>query len=145
MIYEIINPSDPVTIEADDDKVAAAAVFFLGEGAYGVRSADGRNVLPVLAFAGERAAVEWLEEHGIVENFVSSMRLPIALALQSAIVCRAADRVDLIASVKAGGGDTDAALAAWNETKRTSMNDICGRAHSLARVMRRNGAEAVDA
>lgn len=34
MIYNIINPSDPYTIAADDFEVAAVACFVLGEGAY---------------------------------------------------------------------------------------------------------------
>jgi hypothetical protein len=37
--YEISNPSDPITIQADDDMVAAAAGLLLGEGRYGIKRA----------------------------------------------------------------------------------------------------------
>ena len=36
-IYELINPSDPVTFVGKDDTVAAMAVLFLGRGMFGQR------------------------------------------------------------------------------------------------------------
>lgn len=36
MIYEVINPSDVVTFEADDLAIARAAVLLVGRGQYGI-------------------------------------------------------------------------------------------------------------
>ena len=43
VLYEIINPSDPYTLKADDFKIAAAACLILGDGQYGLESEDGKE------------------------------------------------------------------------------------------------------
>lgn len=62
MIYEIINPSDKVMIEADNFLIAAAAVLLLGRGRYGLRKVypkDGdERFVPVLIFGGD----EWIDD-----------------------------------------------------------------------------------
>lgn len=59
MIYEIINPSDPYTIEGDDIAVVCVATAILGEGAYGLQTADGAEVMPILLFGRDET---WFPE-----------------------------------------------------------------------------------
>lgn len=54
MKFEIINPSDPYTMEADDLEIAAVSVSFLGDGKYaleGIDDAQGNNV-PMFLLGG---------------------------------------------------------------------------------------------
>ncbi len=51
MKFEIINPSDPYTMEADDLEIAAVAISILGNGKYplnGLGDAAGQDVPPFL-------------------------------------------------------------------------------------------------
>jgi hypothetical protein len=61
MKFEIINPSDPYTMEADDLEIAAVAVSILGNGKYplkGLDDARGQDV-PAFLFGGHN---EWFTE-----------------------------------------------------------------------------------
>ena len=119
MRYEIINPSDPYTIEGDFSAVAAA-VLLLGEGAYGAEPIDPSpelwRKLPVLFVA----------------------RKPLEVFKQ--IVGR--DFEEIVEQ------DRDAVIAALRTVtlgrkERSSMNDIGGRAGRLADALEKKRAAKV--
>lgn len=131
MIYEVINPSDAVTFEAPSDRIAQLATLLLGEGAYGLEREDGaRDVLPIFLFGG---ADQWLSEH-FPEGYgeaVDADGLEIAKALRSLGYCKVRDRKAMIAAI----GTDAAALARWNDVKRSSLNNIGKRAQQIAEAL----------
>lgn len=133
-VYEIINPSDPITFECDDDDVARVAALVLGRGAYGVQREDGERVLPVLRFGGFD---EWYKAFTArvgctLNGWIRGNRGRMAVALDTTAVCSLSNRKALLAATK---GDPEA-VARWNEEKRSSMNNICKAARALAKNYR---------
>jgi hypothetical protein len=132
MIYEISNPSDCVTIESDDESAAAISVLLIGQGGCGLTREDGESALPIMLFGGEEHLKALLAEHGIgegleyadLDEYIRANRLAMASALNSAIYCSMSDRKGIAAAVKAVGGDYQKAMAAFNDEKRTSLNNI---------------------
>lgn len=135
MIYDVINPSDPVTIEADTPLVAGLAVLALGHGKFAAVDEDGSTAIPLMLFGGMAAVNEWLAAVGYEGELSAALaehRAAIAACLRTAMVASISERRGLTAALAAGGGDTAAALAAFNEDRRSSMNNICGRAALIA-------------
>lgn len=129
MIYDIINPSDPVTIEADDLAVAQAACLLLGEGRYGLTNTEGKEVLPLCVFAGQYE--EWAKGQNFdLKDILENRREQVVACLRSAMCCDISDRTAIVAAV----GTDPEALARYNDAKRSSLNDICGRAAALAKA-----------
>lgn len=113
MVYEIVNPSDPYTLEAGDLKIAAIACVLLGQGQYALRTLEGETVVPLFLFGG--ANVWFMEKFGtsLQEVYDSIMdNSPAALA-----AC--------LESVKMPDG-----------RERSSMNDIGGYAAEMAGKIR---------
>lgn len=75
MKFEIVNPSDPYTMEADDLQIAAVAVCLLGNGKYmakGQGRDDGQDV-PFFLFGG---VDEWfIEKFGMDYGVTASHAL----------------------------------------------------------------------
>ena len=129
MIYDIINPSDDVTIETDDLDVARAVCLFLGEGKYGLNDEEGNEAMPLLFLGGMD---EFCEATGFdYPSTVRNQRAKFIACLRSAMCCRVSERKAIRAAV---GDDLDA-LARYNDVKRTSLNDIAGYAHSVAKQL----------
>lgn len=117
-IYEIINPSDCCTFEAPTHEVATLVVFILGEGQYGGRSATCDEV-PIFIFGG---AAEWYAKT-FGRDFAAGLdafKPELVTSLRSLIYCDVGTR----AAILAAGGD----LAKFNDSKRSSLNNIGGRA-----------------
>lgn len=150
MIYEVSNPSDRVTIEADDDKVAIAAVLLVGQGQMGLDREDGQDTFPVLLLASEKQVNDVLTEKGFADGvegykrFLEQNMEPVAACLASAAVCSIKERKGVLKVIAGSGRDPAEALAEWNETQRTSLNDICGVAHSYAQALRKKVAKDSD-
>lgn len=131
-VYEVINPSDAVTFEADDPRIAILAGAFVGDGRYGVRDDKGNDPgLPLFLFGG---CGDWLESEGLL----AFARTPeggakLAAALDSFVCCSIANRK----AIRAAVGNDPEAMARFNEEKRTSMNNICGRARKIAATLRK--------
>lgn len=147
MIYEVSNPSDRVTIEADDDKVAIAAVLLIGEGQMGLDREDGQDTFPVLLLASHQQVEDTLIAKGFADGvkgyseFVGKNLEAVAACLASAAVCSISERKGVLKVIEGSGRDPAVALAEWNETQRTSLNDICGVAHSYAKALREKAAK----
>lgn len=132
MIYEIINPSDPVTIEADDLLVAQVATLLIGSGNMGLRDECDEAVLPIFLFGG---LDEWLASKGLggedgLNGYIESHRAELSACLLSAACCKLGVRRALLKAM-AGAPDPQESIRAYNEEQRSSLNDICGFAHEL--------------
>lgn len=147
MIYEIINPSDAVTIEAEDSLLASVAVIILGEGAYGLYDEDDRAVLPIFRFSDPEKLMRWLSDNGIspdkIDEFYAKNGEEMATILESVVYGKVADRKAILAMTKnMTKTDKAKALADYNDEKRSSMNDIGTAALALAKVFRQKAAAA---
>lgn len=118
MKFEIINPSDPYTIEADDLEIAAVAVSLLGDGKYplvGLGDAAGQDMPPFL-FGGHD---EWF-----IENFGGDFEE----VGRKVITHRLDALIHSFDSVK------------LEVAQRSSINDIGGYAASWAERLRKRQA-----
>jgi len=141
MLYEIGNPSDCVTFEAHDDKIAAAVVLLLGSGQYFLnREDDSRVDVPVLLFVrDEKAADEMLNEYfgGDYGAYVSGNKPAIAEALESCLCMSFSSRKTVAMAGEHMSADEFVKYKAKvNEERRSSMNNICGRAYHYAKQLR---------
>lgn len=126
MLFEVINPSDSVTLEAEDVDVARAVCLLLGEGKYALNDENGEEVLPLLFLGGFE---EWAAEHNFdLGRICDTQRQAIIACLESASCCSLKDR----RAIRAAVGDDPTALARYNDEKRSSLNDICGYASRIA-------------
>jgi hypothetical protein len=116
VIYEIVNPSDPYSIDGEREAVCAA-VLLLGEGMYGVQAQDGERELPVLAFCpGDQPERWWREQFGrSIGDSLSALRAEMAAALATVRLGRPGDPAP---------------------RERSSLNDIGARATRLAARLR---------
>jgi len=134
MIYEVINPSDPVTFETDDLDVARAACLLLGEGAYGLKDENGDTALPIFLFA-EGSYEKWSEKSGFdLDKIMKKKRLQVAECLDSACVAKMCERKAILAAVGPHGKE---AIRRYSDERRSSLNDICGYAAELADKLRK--------
>jgi len=142
MLYEIINPSDKMTIEADDDLVAALAGLNLGEGKIGIENEKGESVLPIFLLGGDAALIEWLKTVGI--DSIDGLRPAcverkdeISACLESIVYGGFTDRRGIMAVVEGmEHHEKLQAMAKWNDEQRSSMNDYSKAAFQLAKAVR---------
>jgi len=92
MQYEISNPSDPYTFEADSHEVAALVIFLLGP-AYGAtpENDDDKLRVPIFLFGG---ASEWYQETFSREahDAMEALEIEVADALDSVMLGHFEDR-----------------------------------------------------
>ena len=129
-IYTISNPSDPYTIESDNEFVACYAVLL----PYGL-STEKDNIMPILLFGGFE---EWLMKafgsKSIPNEWVLENREAIIKALESVLIGSPRDRKELNSAL-ALMPDTDAReqyKQQWMDRRRS----IGGRAREIAKAMR---------
>lgn len=136
-LYEIINPSDPYTMEVEDFREAAVGLLMLST-AFALEPVDGKEGprMPILAFGGMD---KWLEENVCprkdIPNWVQDHREGIAKALGSVLIGKAEQR-DLYRSAMDAIDDPakrEAFREKWHDTKRSSMNDIGAAAWETAK------------
>jgi hypothetical protein len=134
-VYTIINPSDALTMRAPSILIAGLAVICLGQGSYGARGPDGET--PVLT-----SWDLWLSQYGLMPGGLGEAlekhRTEIADALASVLLGSPADRPDVEAALAGLPDDAarEAYILARNNRLRSSLNDIEGRAHKLAKALR---------
>lgn len=120
MKYEIGNPSDPYEMTCDDHEVAAIAVPILGQGAYPLIGKDGdrsRDV-PHFLFGGADA---WFRE-----TFGRSYE----------------ESLDHVVETKADGLIAALDSVTLLVARRSSVNDIGGRAKAIAQRLRSRQAQS---
>lgn len=142
MIYDIINMSDSYTIKAESLDVAAVACLLLGSGQYGFAPLeDGGVKIPLFMFGG---VDEWFREHfgkdvgPCVEEIREKRAGELADCLDSCLIGSLTDRqeyereLELIESPES----REKFRAERHDKRRTSMNDIGGRAYEMAKRLR---------
>jgi len=142
MLYEIVNPSDPYTIEAPSLDVAAMASILLGQGEYSFTSLDDGESVPMFSFGGgdEWAKKQFNEDLMEMSNRVMDTKLSeVADCLDSVLYGDAKDRVDFLAeTVDLDRPNFEAARILRQQDKCSSLNDIGSRAYRMAAKLRQS-------
>ena len=132
-VYEIVNPSDHVTIEAPDDVVAVAAVTLVSPFFAAAREGYTGGLF---ALQAEDAPDTWARAQGFdsFSALVVSRLTDVRDALKSAVL---GDRelFEGILSDFTDDAGRDAFRARWDDHHRSSLNEIVGSAHEIAESM----------
>ena len=132
MQYELINPSDPYTFEADDFEVAALTVFSIST-AYSAEAQDGCEGVPLFLFGG---ASEWYAERfgRMPDEGLTEKKLAVAKALESFMLGSFEDRRRYNAALEAidDPEKRKSFMHEWQDG-RSSMNNIGEYAHRLGK------------
>lgn len=136
MVCEIINPSDPYTIECESFLIGAVAVYILGGDKMALQREEGDDGTPILF---GREGEEWIADRGVpdVAAFVDQNKLALADALASVRIGSVRERSqNAVAIAHMTVVDAEKYLAEFHDKRRSSMNDIGGRAWQLAKRLR---------
>ncbi len=141
MLFEIINPSDKYTVKAPDLEIAAVTCTLLGQGKYAFHGIDTDAEVPLFLLGGHD---EWFSQQfgasfsDVTDRVMTNRRAELADCFDSVLIGNAAHRkafekgLELI--------DDPAKREQWREhwldERRTSMNNIGGRAWSIAKRLR---------
>lgn len=141
MLFEIINPSDPYTIEAPDLKVAAVACVLLGNGKLGFQGIDCEAEVPLFLFGGYD---EWFTKHcggdfkSVMAQVTESRLSELADCLDSVLIGDAAHRKSFQKGLELI--DDPVKREHWLDERRSSMDNIGGHAWSIAKQLREKAA-----
>jgi hypothetical protein len=121
--FEIINPSDPYTMEAEDLEIAAVAVSFLGAGRYALQGIgkDAGTDVPIFLFGGHD---EWFAEKFGMDFDATSTHV---LDHRAEALATALDSVTL------------------GRAERSSLNNIKATAQALSNAVRKRAPAIGDA
>lgn len=137
MIYELNNPSDMLTFEAVDDRVAALVCTTFGS-AFGVTRGDGGDVMPIALFGYDWQFLTdrygWADADALLADR-STRFAEIADALESVMYVSPSDRRAMMAAFD-GLPDRLERMKRFNEEKRTSTSNLAGHAYENARRIR---------
>lgn len=147
MIYDLINPSDPVTFVAEDDATAYAVALYLGRGKTPCTREDRVDLDTMLMFASEDKIKESVKRNlgtETVNEWIDANRIKFATALESfayGSINKRKEYDDAIAAI------TDPEklkefTAKHEDRNRTSMNKWVDYAWKLAATVRKLEAEA---
>ena len=132
-IWEVINPSDMITVSGDDYEAVALAIMLLGEGKYGAQEIGGDRDVPAFLFGGHD---EWMHEKfglTVEESLGAIDRSLISKVLKSAVIGGETSRIgyEKVAS-KLDGLELEQWRNEYHDRERSSMIDICRRAWAMA-------------
>lgn len=135
MYYEIVNPSDQAFFEAPNVMIAGLVTIILGGGQYGATpQEDGAQEVPLFLFGGWD---EWWAENG--DGGPSEMageRHKEALVTALRSVCygdlKQRQLYDKALAAIDDPQKRKTFIEEWNDTHRSSLNNIMGRAHKIA-------------
>lgn len=140
MEYKLINPSDPYTFIADDLETASLVVLLLGT-AYGAEPKGGGENVPIFLFGG---ALEWYTDHfkRTPDDGMGEKKEAVADALASFMFGGFEDRRRYEAAISAITDPEKKAqfMHEWQDG-RSSLNNIGGKAHQLAKALRNKEVE----
>jgi uncharacterized protein YukE len=147
VIYEVVNPSDQCTIEAENELLACCAIVVLGEGAYGLYDEKGTAILPIFLLQDPQRLIDWLNERGIspdkMDEFYAKNGEEVADILESIAYGSIQERKAILAVCEGKSAkETKAALAKWNDEKRSSLNDISKACRQIAKAFRKKAKES---
>lgn len=133
MIFSIVNPSDPYTMDADNLMIAACAIALLGHGSFGLRQIDGEGdaVVPPFPFGGhETFFIKKFDRtfEQTLEYVDTNHLLGLVSALGSVLIGDLDDRRAAMQAMRdLPEKERQAWLLKWHDKKRSSVTDI-GRA-----------------
>ena len=140
LLFKIVNPSDPYTLEASSFDVAVTTTVLLGQGKYPLDSLDGGENVPFFSLGGADA---WCQRHfkeSLMEmsNRVMDTKLAeVANCLDSVLYGDKEDRIEFFASTEdLSREDFEDARSARQDKSRSSLNDIGERAYRMAAKIR---------
>jgi hypothetical protein len=141
MLYEIINPSDPYTFNADDVAIARFVVLALGSGQYDGEDEQGNSIGAMMLFMDEDETKAKLNEffggHGLAV-FRDQHREEIIAALESVMIYNRSERAAYDEAVKIMTPDQVAEYRLKvHDKNRSSLNDIGSRAWKYAADLRK--------
>ena len=142
-VYEIINPSDCVTLETSNELAAVAVALLLGKGCFGLTRDDDESVCPILLFSGVEATEQFIHDTFSISQgetldpWIAENELDVIECFEFAMYCSMSTRKALAAAFEGMKREEKLArLAKFNDERRSSMNDIGGGAHAYAKRMR---------
>lgn len=139
MIYRLINPSDGIFFEGDDDRVAFVACVLLGRGRYALEKEDGEHACPLMLFASEAEFEECCKRAGVfpVGEYLSGHRTEVAAFLRTVLYTREKETIGLFnASVASLSEEARReARTRYNEERRSSSNNIGAVCLELAEAL----------
>lgn len=131
-LFEIINPSDPLTMHAPDLLTAGVAVALLGNGKIGAHNVEDEEERTPILFGWK----DWFSEQGVpdVKAWIDDNKPAVADALRSVALGSAKDRAGHDAALAAITDDDNRTeyIKARNDRLRSSFSDWEGYAHELA-------------
>lgn len=155
MLYKIVNPSDPYTIEAYALDVAFVACLLLGDGQYAFdplgTTDEARKLpsVPALIFGGGE---EWCLLHldkgfeQTVHDVLTDKRRELADCLDSCVIGSASARLDFLKAMQgmADPAEREKYREERQDRLRSSLNDIGTRAYKLAAKYRTGSPEPIE-
>jgi hypothetical protein len=149
MLYEIINMSDAYTIEAKDLELAFVACILLGRGQYALEPLEDDGVkVPFFMFGGidEFCQKHFSKSAGAVIDGVMEIRgKELADCLDSCLIGGKSNRQTYFDGLALIDDPAKRELwrNRWHEERRSSLNDIGGRAYEIAENLRTKVANPI--
>lgn len=137
MIYELVNPSDAITIEADDELAACIGIVIFGEGYLTLKNDRGESLMPVFAFGPDFD--KWLESKGVKDSslYFDANAGKIAGILESAVYGNIPDRRAFDSMTQRMSPEAAVHYReGWNNKRRTSLRNIVARMAEFAAKLR---------
>ena len=135
MIYEIVNPSDMVTIDAPNRLLATLAVVILGNGKYGGTCLDDDVEdmdVPLFLFGGCEEFMQEQFKSTLDEAFAANKK-EVGAVLNTALLGDKKDRASYNKGIELIPKDKQKEWRDhWHDDRRSSMNDICAYAWQVA-------------
>ena len=133
MIYELINPSDEITFEAEDDLIAKICALVVGHGRYGLHriTEDGEPMeimLPFLSWPTLEQVIEIIGKD--INELLMENNEKVIACFKSFAVCPVKERE----TYRTYTNNYTKNVSAWDNDKRTSTANICAFAHSIKYV-----------
>lgn len=139
--WEIVNPSDPYTMDGDDHDVVATVVVFLGQGRYAAQEVNGSRFVPMMLFGVDDAwstATFGCAVADLLARTVETKRAAVVAAFESVVIASAHERAMFDEGMRLidDPAERERWRTTWNERRRSSMNNIGKRAQQLADTFR---------
>ena len=138
-LWDLSNPSDPITFYGEDLEIVALAVVMVGDGQYGADTIpESEKCVPIFLFGGCREW--WLKNFNKEpqESLEKADKCAIAEILDSFLVGSNSNRAgyELVISKLNNDEDKLKWRDEYHDKTRSSMNDICSHAWKTAAKLR---------
>ena len=144
MLFEVINPCDPYTLEAPNLELAAVAIALIGEGQMALKEIGGDAEVPLFLMGSHLD--EWFQERfgktfeQALEQATSGVNMhQLIEVLDSMVVGDEDERKEFLEkhSAIASPGEREDFRWQWHEEKRSSLHKVAEYAWQMAVHLRR--------